>query len=318
MLPIIIDCDPGVDDAIALLLAMASPADLNLLGITTVAGNVPLALTQKNARKICELAGRSDLAVFAGCPRPILRSLATAEEVHGFTGLEGADLPEPTMPLQAQHGVDFLIETLLNSSEKITLATLAPLTNLAIALIKEPRIGDRIQEIVAMGGAITHGNITPSAEFNLYVDPHAAQIVFSAGIPLTLITLDVTHQAIATPDRLATLRQIGSPIGTTAANLLSYYSRHDIERYGFPGAPLHDPAVIAYLLKPDLFETRPLFVEVEINSETTIGRTIVDWWNVTSNKPNVNVVSAIDAEGFYQLLTERLAQLQKNLPLHHK
>ncbi len=313
MRSVIIDCDPGVDDAIALLLAFGSPDDLNILGITTVAGNVPLALTQTNARKICELAGRSDMRVYAGCPRPLMRSLATAEEVHGATGLDGVTWREPEMPLQRHHGVDFLIDTLLASSEPVTLATLGPLTNVAVALIKEPRIREKIQEMVVMGGAITHGNITPSAEFNFYVDPHAAQVVFSAGVPLTMMSLDVTHQAIATPDRLAAIRDIGAPIGTTAASLLAYYGHHDIAKYGMAGGPLHDPCVIAYLLKPSLFKSRNLYVTVETTSESTIGRTIVDWWQSTNDEPNVNVVCEIDAVGFYALLTDRLAILQAGL-----
>jgi purine nucleosidase len=309
MRSVIIDCDPGVDDAIALLLALASPADLQILGITTVAGNVPLALTQTNARKICELAGRPDMRVYAGCARPLLRRLETAESVHGASGLEGVMWQEPQMPLQAQHGVDFLIDTLMESPDRVTLATLGPLTNVAVALIKEPRISEKIQEIVVMGGAITHGNITPSAEFNLYVDPHAAHVVFSAGVPLTMISLDVTHQAIATPDRLAAIRAIGAPIGTTASSLLEFYGQHDIAHYGIAGAPLHDPCVIAYLLKPSLFKSRNLYVTVEITSEATMGRTIVDWWQSTHHQPNVNVVCEVDAEGFYALLTDRLARL---------
>jgi purine nucleosidase len=311
MRSVIIDCDPGVDDAIALLLAFASPAEINILGITTVAGNVPLALTQTNARRICELAGRPDMRVYAGCPRPLLRPLETAEYVHGATGLEGVTLPEPKMLLQSQHGVDFLIDTLMNSSASITLATLGPLTNVAIALIKEPRITAKIEAIVVMGGAITHGNVTPSAEFNLYVDPHAAKVVFSAGLPLTMMSLDVTHQAIATPERLAAIRAIGEPIGTTAASLLEYYSRYDLAQ-GMAGAPLHDPCVIAYLLKPSLFESRNLYVEIETTSALTMGRTIVDWQQSTQQQPNVNVVCEIDAVGFYELLTNRLARLMRN------
>ena len=197
--PLLIDCDPGKDDAVALLLALASPEALNILGITTVAGNVPLSMTQKNARKICELAGRADVLVHAGCPRPMLHPLITAEHVHGSGGLDGADLPEPRMPLQAMHGVNFLINTLMNSASEITLATLGPLTNIAVAIIQEPGIVSRIGEIVLMGGAITEGNVTPSAEFNIYVDPHAAHVVLNSGIKLTMISLDVTHQVITTP-----------------------------------------------------------------------------------------------------------------------
>jgi purine nucleosidase len=306
--PILIDCDPGVDDAIALLLAFASP-EVKLLGITTVAGNVPLSLTEKNARKICELAGQTQVPVYAGCPRPLMRSLTTAEDVHGKTGLEGVNLPEPQMPLQPQHGVDFLIDTLINSSGEITVATLGPLTNLAIALIKEPCIVPKIAEVVMMGGAITQGNITASAEFNLYVDPHAAHVVFTSGIKLTMFSLDVTHQVLTTPERLAKIRAIATPVGTAAADLLGHYSSRDAERFEMTGGPLHDPCVIAYLIQPDLFICRDCYVEIETNSELTIGRTVVDVWNSSGRSPNTKVAQTANAEAFYQLLTDRLAKL---------
>jgi purine nucleosidase len=306
--PLIIDCDPGVDDAIALLLAMASP-ELNLLGITTVAGNVPLHHTQTNARKICELAGRGDVPVFAGCPRPLVRSLITAEAVHGETGLDGASLPEPILPLQAQHGVAFLLDTLRTASEPITLAALGPLTNLAVAMIQEPSLFRRVREIVIMGGAITHGNITPVAEFNSYVDPHAAQVVLSSGVPITLITLDVTHQVLTTPERLQAIRAIATPVATAAADLLTYYGKHDAARYGMPGSPLHDPCVIAYLLQPALFTGQQAHVMVELQSEATLGQTVVDLWQVGDRPPNVNVLRTVDAAGVYRLLIERLSSL---------
>jgi purine nucleosidase len=309
---LLIDCDPGVDDAIALLLAFASP-ELNLRGIITVGGNVPLVHTQTNARKICELAQVLNVPVFAGCGRPILRSLVTAEYVHGATGLGQVNLPEPTIQLSPQHGVDFLIETLLASVKPMRIATLGPLTNLAIALVKSPEIIEKIAQVVMMGGATTHGNVTPSAEFNIYCDPHAAQIVMTSGVPIVMMGLDVTHQAIATPDRLAKIRQIGDPIGTLVATLLEDYSHHDIQQYGFEGAPLHDPCVIAYLINPTLFETRKCFVEVEIQSEVTIGRTVVDWYGVSDRAPNVEVVCAIDSDGFYALLCDRLRVLTDRL-----
>ncbi|UBF24724.1 nucleoside hydrolase [Kovacikia minuta CCNUW1] len=306
--PIIIDCDPGADDAIALFLALAPTASLDVLGITTVAGNVPLGLTQRNARQICELAGRSDLPIYAGCPRPLLRPLLTAEEVHGKTGLDGITLPEPQMPLQKSHAVHFLIQTLMESSGEITLATLGPLTNLAVAIIQQPAICTRIKEIVVMGGAITQGNVTPSAEFNFYVDPHAAQVVCTAGIPLTLINLDVTHQAIATPTRMAAIRALNTPISTATLGLLQHYGAFDMQRYGTSGPFLHDPCVIAYLLQPELFTCRPAYIEIETTSELTIGRTVVDRWQSTDRAPNANVALSINAEGFYQLLTRSLAE----------
>ncbi|HEY9647221.1 MAG TPA: nucleoside hydrolase [Chroococcidiopsis sp.] len=307
--PLIIDCDPGVDDAIALLLAFASP-ELQLLGITTVAGNVPLNLTQKNARRICELANRAYVPVYAGCPRPLLRGLETAEHVHGTTGLQGANLPEvPQVPLQPQHGVDFLIETLMGAIYPVTVATLGPLTNLAIALIKEPRIAPKIDELVFMGGAIGQGNVTPSAEFNIFVDPHAAQVVFSSGIPLTMIGLDITHQVLSTPARLDLLRAIGTPVSQAAADMLAFYGAEEVIRLGLPGSPLHDPCVIAYLIDPDLFTAEPLYVEVETISDRTLGRTIVDIHRASGRPPNMTVVRTVNADGVYQLLADRLRKL---------
>lgn len=312
---LIIDCDPGADDAIALLLALANPTQLSVLAITTVAGNVPLSLTQANARRICELAGAVNIPIFAGCPRPLLRQLITAEDVHGKTGLDGITLPAPQMPLHPEHAVTWLIDTLMRSPGDIVLAALGPLTNIAVAMIQQPQICDRIQSLVIMGGAVTHGNITPSAEFNFYVDPHAAQVVFTSGVPITLISLDVTHQAIATPARLTPIRQLETPISKAVLGLLAHYSHHDMQRYGFAGAPLHDPCVIAYLLEPDLFTTRPVYVEIETQGETTLGRTVVDLWQLTGNAPNVNLVESINADGFYQLLARSLATYQSsNLP----
>jgi purine nucleosidase len=305
---IIIDCDPGVDDAIALLLAFASP-ELEILGIVTVAGNVSLPFTEKNARKICELAKRDDIKVYAGCPRPILRSLETARHVHGETGLQGIELSEPQMPLQPQHGVEFLIETLMQASDPITLATLGPLTNLAIALIQAPQIIPHIKEVVLMGGATSQGNVTASAEFNLYVDPHAAHIVFTSSLPLTMIGLDVTHKVLTTPERLQQIRAIATPVSAAAAAMLAHYGAYDIEKYGMLGSPLHDPCVIAYLLQPELFAGRELHVAIETMSEVTMGRSIVDLWRSGQQAPNAYVIQQADDEGFYSLLIQRLARL---------
>lgn len=305
---IIIDCDPGVDDAIALLLAFASP-ELEILGITTVAGNVSLPFTEKNARKICELAKRDDVKVYAGCPRPILRSLETARHIHGETGLQGVELSEPQMPLQPQHGVEFLIETLMQASEPITLATLGPLTNLAIALIQAPQIIPKIQEVVLMGGATSQGNVTASAEFNLYVDPHAAHIVFTSGLPLTMIGLDVTHKVLTTPERLQKIRAIATPVSAAAAAMLAHYGAYDVEKYGMLGSPLHDPCVIAYVIHPELFMGRNLHVAIETTSELTMGRSVVDLWQSGRQVPNAYVIQQADDEGFYSLLIQRLAKL---------
>ena len=303
--PLIIDCDPGIDDAIALLLALAHPEQFDLRGVTTVAGNVPLSMTQANARRIIQLSQRS-VPVFAGCPRPLLRPLHTAEEVHGATGLEGAELPPPHLPLQAQHAVPFLIEQLEFAVAPLTVAALGPLTNLAIALIQRPHIAEHIEQLVVMGGAITRGNVTASAEFNIYVDPHAAHIVFTAGIPLTLISLDVTHQALTTPERLASIRNINTAAAQAAADLLAHYGQDEAQRNGWPGPPLHDPCVLAYLLQPSLFSGRPMGLAVETASPLTLGRTVVD---PNAASPNAQVLESIHADGFYQLLCEGLSKL---------
>jgi purine nucleosidase len=303
---LIVDCDPGVDDAIALLLAFGF--DLPLLGITTVAGNVPLSLTFANARKIAAIAQRAHIPIYAGCPRPLLRPLATAEDIHGATGLQGAVLPEPTATVEGKHAVDFLIAQLLTATAPITLAYLGPLTNLAVALIKCPQITQNIEQLVIMGGAVGQGNITPSAEFNIYVDPHAAQVVLSAGIATTLITLDTTHQVLTTPERLQAIRDLANPLSEAAAGMLSFYGQSELDRYGFAGPPLHDPCVIAYLLKPELFTCRRAQVQVETNGVHTLGRTVVDWHSETAKASSVQVVDTVDAEGVYRLLLSALAK----------
>ncbi len=308
--PIIIDTDPGQDDAIAILLALASE-EFEVLGITVVAGNVPLALTEQNARKVCELAGRPDVKVFAGCARPLVRPQVTAEEVHGKTGLDGPELPPPGMPLQEQHAVDWIVDTLRAApAGRITLCTLGPLTNIATALIKAPDIAPRIAEIVMMGGGFFEGgNTTPTAEFNVYVDPHAAHVVFTSGIKLTMHPLDVTHKALMSKAWIESLRALGTRTGVAAAAMLDFYERFDMEKYGEEGGPLHDPCVLAYLLRPGLFGGKDCSVQIETGSELTMGMTVVDWWNVTPAPPNCRVINQIDAAGFYALIGERLARL---------
>ncbi len=308
---IIIDTDPGQDDAVAILLALASPDELEVLGITAVAGNVPLELTAKNARVVCELAGRPDIKVFAGCDRPLAHDLVTAEHVHGKTGLDGPELPAPTMPLQEQHGVDFIIETLRAEPEgTVTLCPLGPLTNIATAFQRAPEIVSRVKEIVLMGGAYFEvGNITPAAEFNIYVDPEAAEIVFRSGVPIVVLPLDATHKALVTPPRNAAFRALGTKVGVAVAEMTDFFERFDREKYGSDGAPLHDPCVTAYLLKPELFSGRFINVEIETVSELTRGMTVADWWDVTDRAPNATFIRDIDADGFFTLLTERLARL---------
>src|SRR5688572_15346292 len=307
---IIIDTDPGQDDAVAILVALASP-ELEVLGITAVAGNVPLSLTEKNARKICELAGRPEIKVFAGAMHPMLRQLVTAENVHGKTGLNGPDLPEPTMPLQKQHAVDFILETLMREEAgSVTLCPLGPLTNIALALEREPKIAPRIREIVLMGGGFFEGgNVTPAAEFNIYVDPHAADVVLKSGIPIVMMPLDVTHKALTTAKRVAAFRALGTKVGIATAEMLEFFERFDEEKYGTDGGPLHDPCVIAYLLKPEFFRGRRCNVTVETSSELTMGMTVADWWGVTKREKNVTYMRDIDHEGFFALLVERLGRL---------
>lgn len=308
---IIIDTDPGQDDAVAMLLALASPEDIDVLGIVAVAGNVSLAQNAGNALKVVELSGRSDVPVYAGCERPMRRHLVTAEHVHGDTGLDGPGLPEPTIKLNKQHGVDYLIETLLTREPgTITLCALGPLTNIAMALVKAPGIAPRIKEIVMMGGAYFEvGNITPAAEFNIYVDPEAADVVMRSGIPIVMAPLDLTHMILTTPDRLEKIGAIGNKAGKAVAQMLAFSGRFDLQKYGTKGAPLHDPCVIAYLLKPELFEGRHINVTIETASELTMGMTVADYWGVTGRAKNVTFLRSGRAEGLYQLLIERLARL---------
>jgi purine nucleosidase len=308
---IIIDTDPGQDDAVAILTALASPADFDILGIVAVAGNVTLAQNARNALKVVELSGRKDIAVYAGCERPLRRTLVTAEHVHGETGLDGPDLPAPKLQVEALHGVDFIIETLIDHEPgTVTIAALGPLTNVAMAMVKEPRIIPRIQEIVLMGGGYFEmGNITPAAEFNIYVDPDAADVVLRSGVPITMLPLDVTHMMQSTPARLDRIRAIGNKAGQAVYDMLSFSERFDLEKYGTEGAPLHDPCVIAYMLRPDLFQGRHINVVIETASELTIGMTVADYWGVTGRARNVNYLRSGDAEGFYALITERLARL---------
>ncbi len=307
--PIIIDCDPGQDDAVALLLAMASPAELDIRGVCAVAGNVPLARTEDNARRIRDLAGRGEIPVHAGCARPLLRTLETAEFIHGPSGIDGAELAPPKAPLAPGHAVDFIVDTLKDATTPVTLATLGPLTNVGLALAKEPGIVESIGEIVTMGGAVSLGNVTPAAEFNIFVDPHAAHIVFEAGVPLTMIGLDVTHQALATPARVDAIRALDGAAATSVVGMLDYYAAQNRAAYDHGGAPLHDPCVIAYLLQPSLFEGRAMRVDVELTDGHSLGRTVCDVHGRTGRPANVNVIETIDDDGFFSLLTERLARL---------
>lgn len=307
---IIIDTDPGQDDAVAILLALASPEDIEVLGITAVAGNVPLALTQKNSRILVELSGRP-VPVYAGCDAPLKRKLVTAEHVHGNTGLDGVPLQDPTHPLEDQHAVDFIIDTLRREAPgTVTLCPLGPLTNIAAAFIKAPDVVSRVKSIVLMGGAYFEvGNITPAAEFNIYVDPEAADLVFKSGAPLVVMSLDVTHKALTSRDWIEGIRNLGTKVGEAVASWTDFFERFDVEKYGSNGAPLHDPTVIAYVINPGLFTGRQINVEIETQSELTLGMTVADWWGITDRPKNAFFIGTVDRDAFYDLLTERLARL---------
>jgi purine nucleosidase len=306
---IIIDTDPGQDDAVAILLALASP-ELDVLALTTVAGNVPLPLTTRNALLIAELAGRPT-PVYAGADRPLARKLVTAEHVHGKTGLDGITLPAPTRSPEPTHAVDYLIDTLrTHPPGTITLCPLGPLTNIATAFQRAPDIIPRVAEIVLMGGGCFEGgNITPAAEFNIYVDPEAADIIFKSGVPLVVMPLDVTHKALTSREWVEGMRTLGTPVGQAVASWTDFFERFDTAKYGSEGAPLHDPCVIAYLLQPALFTGRHINVEIETRSELTLGMTVADWWRVTPRVPNAMFMGGVDRDGFYRLLTERLGRL---------
>jgi purine nucleosidase len=308
---IIIDTDPGQDDAVALLMALASPEDFDILGIVAVAGNIGLAQNAKNALKVVELSGRTDIKVYAGCERPLRRHLVTAEHVHGDSGLDGPVLPAPTQRLEAQFGVDFIIDTLMaHEPGEITLATLGPLTNIAMALVKQPRIAERVKEIVMMGGGYFEGgNITPAAEFNIYVDPEAADVVMRSGIHIVMAPLDLTHQMLSTTARLARIKGIGTRAAAAVYEMLSFSERFDLNKYQWHGAPLHDPCVIAYMLKPELFHGRHINVTIETASELTVGMTVADYWGVTGRVKNVQFLRSGDADGFFDLICERLSRL---------
>jgi purine nucleosidase len=307
---IIIDTDPGQDDAIALLLALASP-ELEVVGVTCVAGNVPLSLTTRNALLVCELAGRGDVPVFAGCDRPMIRSLVTAEEVHGRTGLDGPDWDEPVGSVTDAHAVDWIVETLMSSGEgEITLCPIGPLTNIAMALVREPRIATRIDRIVTMGGGFFKGgNVTPVAEFNVYVDPHAADVVYRSGVPIVAMPLDVTLEALMSREWIDSVASVGTEVCSKAAQMLSFYERRDPARYGDRRGPVHDPATIAYLLDPSLYSGKDVHVAVETRSELTMGMTVVDYWGRTGATANCHWVTEVDSERFFELVSARLSSL---------
>jgi len=305
---IIVDTDPSPDDAVAFLMALGSPAELELLAVTTVGGNVPLHHTTRNALKALELVNRAtDVPVYAGAAGPITRLLETAEYVHGATGFEGYDLPEPVARAADGFAPDRIVELVMSRPEKtVTLCCLAPLTNIALAMAREPRLAERLEGIALMGGARSEGgNVTPAAEYNIYVDPEAAKKVFAAGAPIVMIPLDCTHRALTRKDRLDLLRARGGPHMEAFYHLLEWNKRFDEKAWSMEGGPLHDPTVIAWLLKPELFGGRLVNVEISCD-ELTRGMTVVDWHSVTDRPKNALVLTEIDADGYFELVIERL------------
>lgn len=282
-----------------------------MLAITAVAGNVPLEKTVANALSIVELADRPDVPVYRGSARPMVKTLVTAEHVHGPTGLDGAGLPPPRLQAGRGHAVDRIVDLIMEREPGVvTMCALGPLTNVALALLKEPRVAERIDCIVMMGGGFFEGgNTTPAAEFNVFVDPHAAYVVLTSGIPLVMMPLDVTHKALIHRGRIERFRDIGSPAGRAVAGMLDFYDRHDMEKYGTEGGPLHDPTVVAYLLEPDIFDGRSCHVEIELTPTAAEGMTVVDWWGVTGKEPNTLVIDELDDEQFFDLLVDRISRL---------
>ena len=310
---IIIDTDPGQDDAAAILLAfgLENLGLAKVIALTTVAGNVPLELTQKNARIVCDWANKKDTPVFAGAEAPLIKELITAEEVHGKTGLDGVPLHEPKTPLQTQHAVQFLIETLLQAApNSITLCPVGPLTNIAQALSTEPKCKQGIKEIVIMGGTYFEaGNVTPAADFNFFVDPHAAKMVLKSGVPITVLPLDVTHQACITTPRMDKLRALPNENGPRIANILQSYERFDTQKFGLEGGPLHDPCAIACAVFPEIFSGKEVFVDVETCGELTQGASVVDWWGIMGQDANVRWINTLDADAFFDRFTQSIAAL---------
>ena len=298
--PVVIDCDPGVDDAIALLWAFASPLDVR--AVTVVAGNVPLAFTAANARRVVTLAGRGDVPVHAGCPRPLVERLETAEHVHGESGLDGAELPPADIALADGHAVDRLI-ALAHAHDQLTVCAVGPLTNVAVALVKDPAIAPKLARVVLMGGAVGDGNVTPSAEFNFYVDPHAAKVVFESGVPIVMLGLDVTEQVRPTPPRLERLQALDNAAGRTVAGMLGHYAARAAD-----GGALHDPLAVGYLLAPELFDGRDAVVEIATDGLCR-GRSVVDRRGRTPHAPNARVLMEVDAEGVFERLCAALETL---------
>lgn len=299
---IILDCDPGHDDAIAIMMAGKHPA-LELLGVTAVAGNQTLEKTAKNALKVCQYLDL-DVPVCAGYDRPMVRSQIVAPNIHGESGMEGHVFGPLTKELDERHAVDFLIETLLASDGDITLVPTGPLTNVAMAMRREPKIVEKIDQIVLMGGAYELGNVTPAAEFNIYADPEAAHVVFHSGCTVVMMGLDLTRQVKCYPSIVERMKAINTDAAALFANLMTFYNKMEFQVFGLEGGPLHDPTCVAYLIDPSCMETKPMYTEVELRSELCYGRTVCDYFGVMNKEPNVQVCTKIDPDKFWDIVEE--------------
>jgi pyrimidine-specific ribonucleoside hydrolase len=306
---ILIDCDPGHDDMMAIMLACAHPGELELLGVTTVAGNQTGEKTWLNARKTLTLIGRTDVPAARGADRPLVREPTVAPEIHGVSGLDGANLPEPATEGLPVHAVDFILDALHASPDPVTLVPTGPLTNIALALLKDPAVASDIERIVLMGGAVFDSNVTPAAEFNIYVDPEAAKIVFGCGRPITMVGLDVTNKALLTFDEIAEMGRWGGKVSGVVAPLLQFFAGANREFFGFDGAPLHDALAVAHLLRPGIIRTKFLNVEIETTGELTRGRTVADLYGVTGRRPNAEVALEVDREAFRELMFDAVRTL---------
>ena len=301
---IILDCDPGHDDAVAIMLAGKSPK-IDPLGITVVAGNQTLDNTQRNALNVVQCLGL-DVPVYAGCGQPMIREKMTAGDIHGKTGLDGPVFEPLTRKLEPEHGVNFIIRTLMESNDPITMVTTGPMTNLGMAIRMEPRIVEKIQRIVLMGGAYTNGNVTPAAEFNIIADADAAYVCFTSGRPITMVGLDVTRKALCYPSIVERMDKVGNKASKLFVDLMKHFCKSQKEVFGWEGGPLHDPITIAYLIDPTVLTTKPMHAEIDIRSTQSYGRTNCDYFGYQKKEPNADVAIDIDVEKFWNMIEEGL------------
>ncbi len=305
---IILDCDPGHDDMMAIMLAAASE-ELEILGITTVAGNQTGEKTFENARRVLTLIGREDLPLARGADKPIIRELITAPQIHGKSGLDGAELPGPDAPYLDCHAVDFIVDTVKASNEKVTLVPTGPLTNIGLALIKSPEIKENIEEIVLMGGAVYDSNMTPGAEFNIFVDPEAAREVFLSGLPVTMVGLDVTNKSLMSFDQAEEISSWGGRVSSVVGPLMRFFAQANLDYFGINGAPIHDALTVAVLVNPAVVEFEHWFVDIETQGELTRGQTVADVYGVTGNKPNCRVAMKVNNDMFISIMMDAVRRL---------